>query len=333
MNEFEKRINLNFPLEILSQEICKQYNLGKFIDNQLIKIGYEDYNYILTTSKGKFVVKVFSNLRTDKDCQNLADRGSIPHKHGFSCPKIYETSQGNLFATTVNGVKFRLLVMDYIDGKDFFTLDELPSEEELKIIAQETAKLNLIDYRPEFIYDKWAIVNFEKEYLKNKKYLSGKYKTLIEQVYNEFKTIDFSRLKYGFVHGDIIETNILRDSKNKLWFIDFSVSNYLPRIVDLAVSICDLCLDLDNIEISKQRTQTFLAEYEKVYPLTNYEIEALKIFLKCHQAITIIQTTKEKVEDKNLSEENLKFLNKAKKGLDLLIKYDFIYETLNKVKI
>ena len=324
MNEFEKRINLNFPLEILSQEICKQYNLGDFVDNQLIKIGYEDYNYILTTSKGKFVVKVFSNLRTDKDCQNLADRGSIPHKHGFSCPKIYETSQGNLFATTVNGVKFRLLVMDYIDGKDFFTLDELPSEEELKIIAQETAKLNLIDYRPEFIYDKWAIVNFEKEYLKNKKYLSGKYKTLIEQVYNEFKTIDFSRLKYGFVHGDIIETNILRDSKNKLWFIDFSVSNYLPRIVDLAVPICDLCLDLDNIEISKQRTQTFLAEYEKVYPLTNYEIEALKIFLKCHQAITIIQTTKEKVEDKNLSEENLKFLNKAKKGLDLMLKNNFI---------
>ena len=333
MNEFEKRINLNFPLEILSQEVCKQYNLGDFVDNQLIKIGYEDYNYILTTSKGKFVVKVFSNLRTDKDCQNLADRGSIPHKHVFSCPKIYGTTQSNLLITTVNGVKFRLLVMDYINGKDFFTLDELPSEEELKVIAQETAKLNLIDYRPEFIYDKWAIVNFEKEYLKNKKYLSGKYKTLIEQVYNEFKTIDFSRLKYGFVHGDIIETNILRDSKNKLWFIDFSVSNYLPRIVDLAVSICDLCLDLDNIEISKQRTQTFLAEYEKVYPLTNYEIEALKIFLKCHQAITIIQTTKEKVEDKNLSEENLKFLNKAKKGLDLLIKYDFIDGTLNKVKI
>ncbi len=38
MNEFEKRINLNFPLEILSQEVCKQYNLGDFVDNQLIKI-------------------------------------------------------------------------------------------------------------------------------------------------------------------------------------------------------------------------------------------------------------------------------------------------------
>lgn len=329
MNEFEKRINLNFPLEILSQEICKQYNLGQFIDNQLIKIGYEDYNYILTTSKCKFVVKVFSNLRTDKDCKNLADRGSIPHKHGFSCPKIYETSQGNLLITIVNGVKFRLLVMDYIDGKDFFSLNELPSEEELKIIAQETAKLNLIDYRPEFIYDKWAIVNFEKEYLKNKKYLSGKYKTLIEQVYKAFKTIDFSRLKYGFVHGDIIETNILRDSKNKLWFIDFSVSNYLPRIVDLAVPICDLCLDLDNIEISKQRAQTFITEYEKVYPLTDYEVQALKIFLKCHQAISILETTREKIEENNTSDENLKFLDKAQKGLDLMLKYDFIENNQN----
>ena len=54
MKEFEERINLNFPLEVLSKEICNKYNLGKFIDNKLIEIGYEDYNYILTTSKGKF---------------------------------------------------------------------------------------------------------------------------------------------------------------------------------------------------------------------------------------------------------------------------------------
>ncbi len=121
----------------------------------------------------------------------------------------------------------------------------------------------------------------------------------------------------------------MRDNKNKLWFVDFSVSNYLPRIVDLAVTICDLCLDLTNIEISKQRTKIYLNEYEKILPLTKYEKQALKVFLKCHQAITIIQTTKEKVEDKNLSDENLKFLNKAQKGLDLMLKYDFIENNQN----
>lgn len=324
MNDFEKRINLNFPLEVLSKEVCKEYDLGEFIDNDLIKIGYEDFNYILSTNKGKFVVKVFSNLRTDKDCQNLADRGSIPFYHGCSCPRIFENKQGNLLIITMNKIKFRLIVMEYIDGKDFFTLDELPSEENLQKIAQEIAKLNLIDYKPEFIYDKWAIVNFEKEYLQNKKHLSGKFKTLIEEVYNEFKTVDFSRLKYGFVHGDIIETNVLKDSKNKIWFIDFSVSNYLPRIVDLAVSICDLCLDLENIEKSKQRIHDFITEYEKIYPLMDYEKIALKTFLKCHQAISILETTREKIEENNTSEENLKFLDKAKKGLLLMLQHDFI---------
>ena len=70
--------------------------------------------------------------------------------------------------------------------------------------------------------------------------------------------------------------------------------------------------------------QTFLAEYGKVYPLTDYEIQALKIFLKCHQAISILETTQEKVEENNTSDENLKFLDNAQKGLDLMLKYDFI---------
>lgn len=324
MNDFERRINLNFSLELLSKEVCKVYKIGNFIENKLIEIGYEDFNYILTTSKGKFVVKVFSNSRTDKDCQNLADRGSIPQKKGFSCPKIYEIDGKNLFTTILNGTKFRLLVMDYINGKDFYSLNTLPTETELKIIAKETAKLNQIDYRPKFIYDKWAIVNFEKEYKSNKKYLDEKNKSQIEGIYQEFKKVDFSKLKYGFVHGDIIETNILRDNKGKLWFIDFSVSNYLPRIVDLAVTICDLCLDLENVKFSKERMLAYLTEYNDVYPLTNYEITTLKTFLKTHQAITILQTTKEKFEENNTSKENLKFLNKSKKGLELMMKQNLI---------
>lgn len=268
---------------------------------------------------------MFSNLRTDKDCQNLADRASLPSKFSFSCSKIYQTRKGsNLLITQIGGVKFRLLVMEYIDGKNFFTLNQLPSHEELKIIGHETARLNLIDYRPDFIYDKWTIINFEKEYIDNKQFLNEGQKALIENIYLEFKKIDFSQLKYGFVHGDIIETNILRDRNNKLWFIDFSVSNYMHRIIDLAVIICDLCLGIDNIETSIRRANIFLKEYEKVYILSDYEKNSLKTFLKCHQAITILQTTKEKELYNNLSEENMKFLDKATKGLDLLMKFDLI---------
>lgn len=321
---FEERINLNFPLEILSKDVCKKFNLGSFVDNKLIEIGYEDYNYVLTTNKGKFVVKVFSNLRTDEDCQNLADRGSIPKQFGFSCPKIYETNGKNLHITTINNVKFRLLVMEYINGKDFFTLNELPSIEDLQYIAKETAKLNQIDFRPPFVYDHWAIINFEKEYLKNIKYIKDESKALIDDAYNEFKLIDFSKLKYGYVHGDIIETNVLRDENKKLWFIDFSVANYLPRIVDLAVTICDLCLDLNSKQKTLERTKAYLNAYESIFPLTEYEKECLKTFIKCHQAMTVIETTREKIEENNKTKENEKFLEKGKLGLTSVFENNLI---------
>ncbi len=36
MNDFEKRIDLNFSLELLSKEVCNLYRLGDFISNKLI---------------------------------------------------------------------------------------------------------------------------------------------------------------------------------------------------------------------------------------------------------------------------------------------------------
>ena len=33
---------------------------------------------------------------------------------------------------------------------------------------------------------------------------------------------------------------VMKDNNGKLWIIDFAVSNYMPRIVDLAVSSCNL---------------------------------------------------------------------------------------------
>ena len=67
LQEFNKRIKLNTDLKNISELICKKYDLGQFISNELITIGYEDYNYYLTTSKGKYCVKIFSKERTIND--------------------------------------------------------------------------------------------------------------------------------------------------------------------------------------------------------------------------------------------------------------------------
>ena len=67
LQDFNKRIELNTDLKNISVQICNYYDLGVFISNELIEIGYEDYNYYLTTSKGKYCVKIFSKIRTSED--------------------------------------------------------------------------------------------------------------------------------------------------------------------------------------------------------------------------------------------------------------------------
>ena len=151
-------------------------------------------------------------------------------------------------------------------------------------------------------------------------------KFFIDKAFNRFIKCNFKNLIYGFVHGDIIETNVIKNKNNKLYFIDFSVSNYQPRIVDLAVTICDLCLDLKNIEESKQKIKIFLNAYEKKSPLTNYEKECLQTFIICHQAITVLETTREKYLENNTSAENEKYLLKGKQGLQIVLNENLIQD-------
>ena len=146
----------------------------------------------------------------------------------------------------------------------------------------------------------------------------------LAEVVKELKGCDFTKLKYGFVHGDIIPTNILRHNLGKLFFIDFSVSNYLPRIVDLAVVIGDLCIDLNDIETSKKRTDTFLKTYQRVDKLSDYEKSCLRIFLKAHQATSILYHLRENKIEGNCSEENKFYINNSRKALDVVSKVNFI---------
>lgn len=55
--EFKDRINLNTDLSTISRVICNEYDLGEYISNTIITVGYEDFNYILETTTGKYFIK------------------------------------------------------------------------------------------------------------------------------------------------------------------------------------------------------------------------------------------------------------------------------------
>ena len=291
LHDFNKRIELNTDLKNISLEICKKYNLGDFISNELIEIGYEDYNYFLTTSKGKYCVKIFSKARSTEDINNYLYRIRAVANSDISSPKPLLFNNDIYLALDYENNHYDIVVFEYISGKNYYEIGENPSTKVIKEIAKQTALINNLDIKPEFIYDTWAIINFEKEYSEKREYLPDKYKEEFDKLLIDLKNIDFNKLPKGFVHGDIISTNIMLDNNSKVWILDYAVSNYLPRIIDLAVTSCNMCLDESSKDKTYENIITLLSEYNKYNKLTEYELEVFGTFYKLANAMHILEPT------------------------------------------
>lgn len=322
LKDFNKRIKLNTDLKNISKVICDKYELGDFASNELIEIGYEDYNYYLTTSKGKYCVKIFSKIRTNEDIKNYLNRIRAVAKSEISSPKPLLLNDDIVFELDYENNHYDICVFEYIDGKNYFEINEKPDNDVLREIAKQTALINNLDIKPEFIYDTWAIVNFKKEYEKKRQYLSDEYKTEFDKLLNEFENIDLERLPKAFVHGDIISTNVMLDKNKKVWIIDFAVSNYLPRIIDLAVTSCNMCLQEDSKEKTYENIEVLLQEYNKYNKLTDYELEMFEVYFRLANAMHILQPNYI-IQTDGDSEENQYWLNEGITGYSYSDKEEF----------
>ena len=170
--------------------------------------------------------------------------------------------------------------------------------------------INNLDIKPNFIYDTWAIVNFGDEYKKKREYLSDRYKSEFDKLLVELNKTDFENLPKAFVHGDIISTNVMLDNNSKIWIIDFAVSNYLPRIIDLAVIACNMCLDEKSKNNTYDNISVLLSEYNKYNQLTKYELKVFGTFYKLANAMHILQP-QYIIQMDGDSEENQYWLNEG----------------------
>lgn len=315
LNEFYKRINLNTELKNISERICQLYKIGDYIKDEVILIGYEDFNYILTTSKAQYCVKIFNKDRTMEEIRSYITRIKMVSNLDINTPKPLQVSNIYLQIIEFNNIQYRVCVFEHIDGKSFYELKAMPSDDEIKSIVQQMSKIHNLKLKPEFIYDPCTITNFQKEYDSKKKYLDSKYSKLFSELSMRFKNIELDKLPQCFIHGDIIKSNIMKDTNGSVWIIDFASSNYLPRIVDLAVAACDLCLNSNNKEDTIRKTHLMLSEYQKYAKLTEYELEVFPLLYDLANAIGILQICYLN-NFAPISEEDKFWLKESEKGLN-----------------
>jgi len=312
---FKQRIGYNGDLREISKIICKDFNLGDFLNCKIILTGYEDFNFFLETADGRFFVKIFSNERTLDDCKRNVDIIVKVLENSISFPKLHKSKQGYLHILNIDQSKLRICVMGFIDGKDFFISKETITKEDMISLSHQASLINTINIKPSKIYDSWAIPNFLIEFEKKSQYLEKEDLELIKPLLEKFKNLNIETLPYCFVHGDIIKTNVIKDKNGKIWIVDFSVSNYYPRIQELAILTCDILFNKDNKDESEQNLKDVLEEYQKTIKLTLRELASLPTYIKFAHAMHVLLATYEKKVKNNNSEENEYFLEIGRAGL------------------
>ncbi len=312
---FKQRIGFKGDLKEIAKIICKDFNLGDFFNCEIILIGYEDFNFSLTTTKGKFFVKIFSNERTLDDCKRNVEIVVKSIEARISVPKLYLSKQGYLHLLKTSQSTLRICVMDFVDGKDFFTSKATINHQDMLLLGYQASLINSIRIKPLRIYDSWAITNFPQEFEKKSQYLDPDNLKLVKPLLEEFQNLKIESLPHCFAHGDIIRTNVIKDKNDQIWIVDFSVSNYYPRIQELAVLACDILFNPENKKESEQNLKRALKEYQKIIKLTPRELSSLPTYIKLAHAMHILCATYEKKVKNNKSKENEYFLGIGKAGL------------------
>lgn len=324
-NSYE-RINNVTDIDFISKNICKDYRLGEFMSYQLIDIGYEDFNYILNTNNNKYVVKIFNTDRDEITCKRLINILVKSMDNGIPVPKIFKQNNKYIYEIDIKDTLLRLFVMEFIDGKNFWELNKELDNQELEEVAKIASKINSIDYGiNETFYDEWTVTNLKEEYNKKKHCLSSEDNTIISKIVDEFDLINFEKMKHSYIHGDIIKANLILNENEKIYIIDFSAFNYLPRIIEISAILLGLCLTNDK-NSTIEKINVFLNYYNKYNLLYDNEIKALPLILRALASIYIIQTSYIKstsgdyLENDYWFEEGQKFLKMDMNNNDIVVK-------------
>ncbi|MGA2385608.1 MAG: phosphotransferase [Candidatus Bathyarchaeia archaeon] len=326
---FGSRIGYHDVLDNLSRKICNDFELGSFLGNELVLTGYEDFNFVLDTTRNRFFVKVFATSKTILDCKRYVDIMAKVIVSGVKTPSLIRTRNGYLNVLSLGQTNLRFCLLEYVDGKDFFNLSERPDDVAIRRVAQQAALINSIALRPPFVYDAWAVTNFKKEFDRKSKYLSLEDLRQLSSLYREFDHLKIRKLPHCFVHGDLVRTNIMKDRKGEIWIIDFSVSNTYPRIQEISVLASDFLFDSKNRSETRRKYRIALDEYQKTKPLTEFERKALPKYIKLAFGMHILLTTYEKSVNQNFSKETEHYLQLGRDGLrQLADDHDFFNEII-----
>ncbi|HLD25323.1 MAG TPA: phosphotransferase [Patescibacteria group bacterium] len=309
MDDFFSRVDSRTPLPDLLKHVAERFELGTVNHYEPILTGYQECNIDLTTTNGRYVVKIFSKEKTKLRIDDII-WGYMHLKKDIPLPVIKPTKDGH-HVLEIPGPSY-LCVFDYFEGKP---LTQTPiTDADLSSLTLSLSSLHKNPKTIDHYYDTMGIVNVAREYALKKDALFPDEQSLIEPVITKLQRIKLSSFRQSIIHGSMEKENVLKNSAGELCILDLGCMDYNASILDIATFIANFTVYL-NEEKRKNFTELILTTYQQSHPLTRDELTALPTLIRAQYVAYIIVMTHKMRKLHDMTKQTQTWLDRGWGGL------------------
>tara|TARA_Y100000034_G_scaffold77514_1_gene93145 strand:- start:288 stop:1226 length:939 start_codon:yes stop_codon:yes gene_type:complete len=251
------------------QEILELYDIGKYMNHNLLEDVLENDVYILKTNKGKYILKVLKNVNL-KDFREQLDLIDFLHKKKVLVVKNIKDKKSNEIIKYKND---KLIIQGFIEGIHPKRMSNIL----IKDIALNIAKMHLALLNSKFKMKRKVAHKYKKKDLTNCPKIDYVNK-LQNNLISNLSTFKDKKLRVARIHSDLSEVNILVKNNKLKSFIDFDDSDYDYIVYELAIFIAHIFVRSKIVH--KKKITLFLREYQKHIKLNVDEKNLLYYLVK-----------------------------------------------------
>ena len=272
------------------EALLKNWDIGKLVSHRQARKGVVNINWILKTTKGRYVLRKVAQFVASSGLKFELDYLTYLRENGFPyrIPAPIRTRNGG-FLLRFKGCRF--WIYEYIDGRDVkrFGYSELRECARMMAVYHKMIESSGLDNKKgsggafkrqsilkELERFRTQILNKNRQDRKDRIFLRES--SILIPLIRRLDGREYSKLSVYPLHRDINPENILWKKRKLVGLIDFENVGAMNDTVvkDISVMLQYSCRDRkQKRKLDLKLAAFFLREYEKYHQLSNMEIELI----------------------------------------------------------
>ena len=259
--------------------LSRDYKINKVTEFKGIKKGIENTNYLLKTSKKKYILTIFEKRVQKKDLPFFMNLMEKLNQKKFICPRPLKNKKGGHLSIIQDKP---LCIVTFLKGTDKTNLNYKNCFD----IGKNIAKFHKAGTRIKLYRQNSMSINKLGSLLKSIKFTSNKLAPKLKPTLNvclkDIKNQWPKKLPSGIIHGDLFIDNIFFNKNKFSGFIDFYFSSNDYLMYEIAICINALCFDKkrNSFVMNNKKIKYLIDGYETIRTISKKEKDSLNILCR-----------------------------------------------------